>query len=166
MPQSRYHHRKCAPLPTRQRSPVARPDERLSFKSLWECEPIDRVKLVWSGVPSTLVKRVASEMHLSIPAVSQIVGLPPSTVYRKLAKRAKFNTDQGERILGLARLIGQVQTVVIESGVSRSFQAGAWVARWVNSPQPSLEGWFPRDLMDLDVGRQLVFAAVARIHPS
>ena len=125
---------------------------------------MDRVNLIRGGIPSVLVKRLALEMHLSVPEVSRIAGLAPTTVLRKLEKHAKFNTNQGERILGLARLIGQVQAVVCESGENRRGHAGRWVAEWVNSPLPSLDGWRPRDLMDLDAGRELISAAVARIH--
>lgn len=44
---------------------------------------------------SALIKRVAAE----------IISLSSSTVFWKLAQGAKFNTNRGERIIGLERLI-------------------------------------------------------------
>lgn len=92
-----------------------------------------------------------------------MVGLAPSTMLRKVATRTKLNVNQSERVLGLARLIGQVEAVVGGSRRRHGFHAAMWVAQWLNVPQPSLADWRPRDLMDTDVGRQLVFSAVARM---
>ncbi len=163
MLQRRRVRQRHSPLSARQRLSSALRGDRLSPVRLWECEPMDRVSLIRDGVPSVLVKRLASEMRLSVAEASRLAGLAPTTVLRKLAKQARLNTYQGERVLGLARLIGQVHAETCKAGQRRGFHAGRWVAQWLNSPLPSLSGWRPRDLMDLDVGRELIFAAIARM---
>lgn len=62
----------------------------------------------------------------------------------------------GERVLCGARLFGQVQNIVEESGDPQGFDASAWMSRWLNEPLPAFGGVRPLDLLDTIEGEALV----------
>lgn len=66
-------------------------------------------------------------------------------------------------MFGVASLIGQVQTMIEESGNPEGFNAAEWVARWIDRPLPALGGQRPAELMDTSDGRVLVSNIVARM---
>lgn len=49
------------------------------------------------------------------------------------------SSDEG-RMLGIASLIAQIQTMIEESGDPLGFDAENWVARWLDRPLPALGG--------------------------
>jgi uncharacterized protein (DUF2384 family) len=63
----------------------------------------------------------------------------------------------------MAKLVGQVQAMVEQSGDPTGFDAAKWVARWVNEPSPALGGKSPATYMDAVEGQELVFNLVARM---
>jgi len=65
-------------------------------------------------------------------------------------------------VLGMGRLVGQVQRMVEESGRPEGFDAAAWVARWMERPVPALAGRRPAELMDTAEGQALVANVLAR----
>ena len=77
-------------------------------------------------------------------------------------KRA-LSQDEGERVLGMARLVGLVETIVHESGNAEGFDAARWVARWLERPHPALAGRRPAELMDTAEGREILFKLVGQM---
>lgn len=63
----------------------------------------------------------------------------------------------------MARLVGQIQAIVEESGDPEGFDAAAWLSRWLNEPLPALGGVCPLDMLDTIEGQSLVSASLARI---
>jgi hypothetical protein len=59
------------------------------------------------------------------------VGLARATVDRKVQRDDVLDAEEGERAMGIARLVGQAQTMVEESGDPRGFDAGRWLASLV-----------------------------------
>ena len=53
--------------------------------------------------------------------------------------------------------------MVAESGEPAGFDAGAWLARWLTEPLPSLGGTRPADLLDTMEGQGLVSTALAQL---
>lgn len=74
-----------------------------------------------------------------------------------------LNQDESERVLGIARLVGQVDNMVRESGNPEGFNAATWVAKWLDRPQPALGGMRPAELMDTADGRGIVSDLIARM---
>jgi len=91
------------------------------------------------------------------------IGLVRATVNRKLRDQQVLNQDESERVLGIARLVGQVSTVVQESGNPEGFDAAKWVAAWLDRPLQALGGKRPAELMDTADGRGIVSDLVARM---
>jgi uncharacterized protein (DUF2384 family) len=84
-------------------------------------------------------------------------------VDRKVRENKRLSPDESSRVLGMARLVGQVQAMVEESGRPEGFDAAAWVARWLDRPLPALAGQRPAELMDTAEGQGIVANLAARM---
>ena len=67
------------------------------------------------------------------------------------------------RVIGLARLVGQVETMVRESGDPAGFDAARWVSAWLKQPNPALGGRRPIELMDTVTGQEVVSGLLTRM---
>ena len=91
------------------------------------------------------------------------IGVSKATMTRKIDKGQKLSLGEGEKVLGIAMLLGQVETMLAESGGPEGFHAAAWMARWMDRPQPTLGGQRPGELVDTADGRALVSDLLARM---
>jgi putative toxin-antitoxin system antitoxin component (TIGR02293 family) len=136
---------------------------RLPLASVYGFDALERIELVKGGVPAGLLVRISEDMAIPKDRLYATIGLARATVNRKLRARQVLSREEGERVLGMARLVGQVETIVRESGNPEGFDAAKWVAAWLERPQPALGGRRPGELMDTADGRSLVHDLVARM---
>jgi uncharacterized protein (DUF2384 family) len=66
-------------------------------------------------------------------------------------------------VIGLMKLIGQVRTIVEQSGDPIDFDAAQWVGRWIEKPNHALGGRPPAELMDTVAGQELVAGLIAKM---
>ena len=131
--------------------------------SLYALAPMGRVALVKEGVPSEALGLLAADMGITKEQLYATLGVPRATMERKVRQRRRLNQDEGERVVGVARLVGQVEQMVRESGDLEGFDAPRWVAVWLGRPVPALGGARPGDLMDTAEGREIVSSLVAQM---
>jgi putative toxin-antitoxin system antitoxin component (TIGR02293 family) len=131
--------------------------------SLVPFDVLERIELVKTGVPAGILTVIANDMAISRDQLYATIGLARATVNRKLREQQLLNQDESERVLGIARLINQVDTIVRESGDAERFDAAKWVARWLDRPHPALGGRRPAELMDTADGRSLVSDLVGQM---
>lgn len=136
---------------------------RAPVATLYPSEPLERINLVREGVPAYAVEVISEEMAISKEKLYATLGLPRATINRKLRAKQLLNQDESERVLGIWRLVGQVDTIVKQSGNPADFDAAKWVARWLDRPHPALGGRRPGELMDTAEGRTLVSDLIARM---
>jgi len=136
---------------------------RLDYVQLFKAAPMDRITLVKSRLPASQAKAILSDLAMPSGSASRALHVSVSTLNRKTKTREALTQDESERVLGLARLIGQVQSMVDESGDPSGFDAREWTARWLSEPLPALGGTRPIDLMDTMEGQSLVADTLARI---
>jgi putative toxin-antitoxin system antitoxin component (TIGR02293 family) len=141
--------------------PVAR--REFDYFTIYRSAPLDRIKRVKAGVSAAEAKEILCDLAIPSGRISAVLGIPASTLNRKAKGAQKLSTDEGERVLGLAKLVGQVQAMVEDSGDPKGFDARAWTAHWLNEPLPALGGARPVDLMDTMEGQGLVSDMLARI---
>ena len=122
----------------------------------------ERVEAVKGGLPSGLVYVLADNMHIPKEQLMSTLGLARATIQRKAAQHRPLNTDESSRVLGMTRLIGQVQAMVDESGDLRGFDAARWVADWLQQPLPALGGRTPAHYMDTAEGQAVVARLLAQ----
>jgi len=133
------------------------------YSALYRAAPMERIRQARNGIPAVEAKEILSDLAVPLGRIYEVVRIPVSTLNRKAKDAKRLSADESERILGLARLVGQAQTMVEESGDPRGFDARAWTARWLSEPLPALGGARPIDLMDTMEGQGLVSDTLARI---
>jgi hypothetical protein len=91
---------------------------------------MQRVKIVKKGVPARYTGVLAAGMRMSKDKFYSTVGLPRATVDRKVRANKRLNLDESERVIGIARLVGQAQSLVQDSGGPADFDGARWLAEW------------------------------------
>ena len=130
--------------------------------ALYRATHVQRVKLVKKGVPARYTNLLAAGMCVSKDKLYRTVGLSRATVDRKVRVNKRLNPDESERVMGIARLVGQAQSLVQESGGPSDFDAARWLAEWLDRPLPALGGRRPAEFMDTAEGRALVSDLLAQ----
>ena len=116
---------------------------------------IERAELVKRGLPARAVQEMSAAMGVPREQLMRAVGLARSTVERKLAARGRLSESESEKLVGLSRLIGQVDAMVRESGEAPvRFDAARWFAAWMGEPVAALGGLRPQQLLDTADGRE------------
>jgi len=126
------------------------------FGDVYRADPSVRIFTIKSGVTADTFGRIARSMDLSKEQLGKTLGLPVTTVDRKVKSGEALTAEQGERLISVARLIGQVQAMVEQSGNPEGFDAAHWLGAWLDEPLPALGGDCPANLMDTAEGRSVV----------
>lgn len=127
-----------------------------NFTRVYTAPSEEIIDAIHGGVSARQFKNIASKMHAPMEQFYKSLGIPKSTVERKASVDGPLTADQSERALGLARLIGQVENMVRESGDPAGFDAARWVWNWLNQPMPALGGKLPVTYMDTIEGQRIV----------
>lgn len=133
------------------------------YVMMFRVTPLERIDLVRKGISAASVRETSADMGVSIAQLLTMLGLLPATANRCLKVNAPLPVAYSERIVGLYRLIGQVENMVTESGDVSGFSAARWLASWLEQPLPALGNEKPTDLMDTIEGQRLVAGLLARI---
>lgn len=137
--------------------PLELHDGRLTdFTGMYAAPPHVRVGWVRKGVRAAELKDMIGRMGVAQEALLKQLKLSAATVNRKARRDEGLSSEDSERVMGVARLIGQVQTMVEESGDPEGFDAARWVARWLETPLPALGGETPGSYMDTMQGQAMI----------
>lgn len=123
----------------------------------------ERVLRIRNGVRASDVPRVANRMHISKEFLVKALGFSRSAIDRKVKQRKYLPVDQAERVLGLVRLIGQVEAMIVQSGQADGFDPACWTGQWLQQPTPALGGRCPAEFSDTILGQELLSALLARM---
>jgi putative toxin-antitoxin system antitoxin component (TIGR02293 family) len=137
--------------------------EASSYASIYSMGRLDRIGMVKEGLPARLLTTLAGDMHVSRERLYVWMGIARTTANRKVKQGDVLSQDESERALGIARLVGQVQKIVSESGHPEGFDAATWTANWLDEPNAALGGRAPGEFMDTADGRALVAGLVAQM---
>lgn len=121
-----------------------------------------RAQLVKKGVSPGVIPVLARDMNYDQGELVSLLGVPRATFQRKLRDQKPLDLSASERVLGVMRIVGQVQQMVEESGVSEGFDASAWVGHWLEQPLPALGGKAPAEFMDTAPGQELISQLLAQ----
>lgn len=135
----------------------------LGFVNLYSAQPTERIKLIRDGVPANFVVIISKSMGITKESLFNTLRLPRATIDRKVSNNQVLPPEQGERVIGMAKLVGQVQVMVEQSGYPAGFDAAKWVARWMEEPSPALGGEKPATYMDTIEGQKLVSNLIAKM---
>ena len=73
----------------------------------------------------------------------QSINVSRAAVNRMARRGQPLAVAEAERVLGVAKLIGQVHQLVEESGEAAEFSAAAWLSNWLLQPLPAFGGALP-----------------------
>lgn len=134
-----------------------------SHREVYRLEPTERIQLVRSGVPASELGRFASDMDIPKTRVCEWLHISRTTASRKAKDDHLLSQDESERAVSLSRLVGQVEQIVAESGDPEGFDAGKWLARWLDESNAALGGRKPAEYLDTADGRDLVSRLIAQM---
>jgi uncharacterized protein (DUF2384 family) len=134
-----------------------------SFRDVYFLPAVERDTLVKAGVPSEFAVVLIDSMGVSKDRFYKVLNISRSTLERKLQASADMNTAESERVIGLSKLIGQVQAMVAESGEPKGFDAARWFAAWMAEAAPALGGRKPEELLETADGREAISRLLAQM---
>jgi putative toxin-antitoxin system antitoxin component (TIGR02293 family) len=126
------------------------------FQAVFLSTPHERIAAIKQGVPAVHLNVLAECMSTSKEFLVNMLGLPRTTLNRKIGEQQPLSLAESERVLGLASLIGQAQNMVLESGNTTDFDAAQWLSGWLVSPLPALGNTKPAAYMDTVEGQKLM----------
>lgn len=135
----------------------------LAYLELYRAEPSDRIRIVKEGISAWVAKRLVVDLYVEQQILFPALNLSTATVNRKAARNEALASDEGERVVGVAKLVGQLEAILEESGDPKGFDAKAWISAWLREPLPALGGARPLDMLDTMEGQSLVSNALARV---
>jgi putative toxin-antitoxin system antitoxin component (TIGR02293 family) len=138
-------------------------DKALSYITVYRASPLERIDMIRRGIPASEAKRLFAELPIGQGAGFKALNLSTATVNKKAKQGAMLSPEESERIVGFAKLVGQLEAMIQDSGDPTNFDARAWMARWLAEPLPAFGGARPADLMDTMEGQGLVSGALAKI---
>jgi putative toxin-antitoxin system antitoxin component (TIGR02293 family) len=142
---------------------VRRLPTALSYLAVYRASPLERISMIKRGVRATDAKHVIADLSIAQGTALKALNLSQATVNKKAKQGRTLSPDESERVIGLARLVGQLEAIVQESGNAQAFDATAWMSRWLNEPLAALGGVRPIDLMDTMEGQSVVSTALAQM---
>ncbi len=145
------------------RSPAAEKPSALSYITIYRATPLERINLIRRGVRAAEAKRLFAELPIGQGAGFKALNLSTATVNKKARHGETLSPEESERIVGFAKLVGQLEAMIQDSGDPANFDSRAWMARWLTEPLPAFGGARPADLMDTMEGQGLVAAALEKI---
>lgn len=134
-----------------------------SYLLFYLAEPLTRVNIIKEGLSPGFLDDLSRHMGMPKERLLPTLGIARATVSRKARQAKPLSSDDSERALGMARLVGQVEAMVQESGDPTGFNAAEWVAQWLEQPLAALGGKRPADFMDTAEGQSIVSNLVARM---
>ena len=133
------------------------------YVTYWDASLVDNIARVRRGIPAKMLDTFAVDMRVPKEQVYEWARISRATANRKLKAGDTLSLDESERALGIARLIGQVEKIVTESGTDPTFNAALWTAEWLKRPNPALGSKLPGEFLDTADGRALVSALVSQM---
>ncbi len=135
----------------------------LSYITVYRASPLERIDMIRRGIPASEAKRIFAELLIGQGVGFKALNLSTATINKKAKHGDTLSPQESERIVGFAKLVGQLEAMIQDSGDPTNFDARAWMARWLTEPLPAFGGARPADLVDTMEGQDLVSAALAKV---
>jgi putative toxin-antitoxin system antitoxin component (TIGR02293 family) len=134
----------------------------VAYAEIFHAEPYERVEMIRHGVPAAAVRDMIETIPIASGDLLKSLRLSPATLSRKIKEDANLSAEDSERVIGVARLIGQVQAMAVDADAP-DFDAARWTASWLQEPVPALGGARPVDLLDTMEGQGIVSRLLAQM---
>lgn len=115
--------------------------------------PAARIKQVRDGLPYAALERIREYLDLTTEELARAVAISPRTLARR-KEEDRLKLEESDRIARLARVL--VHAVGVMGSAEKA-------SRWLKRPNPTLDGLSPLEVLDTDLGSQLVDELLTRI---
>ena len=125
-----------------------------------------QIDTVRSGIPAQFLSALSADMNVSKEQLFDWTNIARATANRKIAANAALSVEESERAFSVAKLIGQVATMVGEphnTDGAATFDAASWTAQWLGEPNNALGGVAPGEYLDTAEGRALIAQLLAQM---
>jgi putative toxin-antitoxin system antitoxin component (TIGR02293 family) len=139
---------------------------KFSYLKVYRASPLERISWIKRGIPAAEAKRLFVDLLIGQGVGFKALNLSTATVNRKAKQGKILSREESERVVGFAKLVGQLEAMIEESGDPTGFDARAWMARWLTEPLPAFGGARPADLIDTMEGQAMVSSALAMLQSS
>lgn len=119
-----------------------------------ECDPMQLLKALQAGLPSTTLNRFKRAAGLADQDVASLLHIGGRTLTRIRASKRRLPADLSDRLYAVASAYAQAERVFGD----RKSAIG-----WLNEPQFALADRPPRELLSTELGRRQVAALLDRI---
>ena len=134
-----------------------------AFLAVFRAQPIQRITLAKEGLKARDAQAMLARFPIPANEICKALNISRASLGRKAARDKRLSAAESERLLGLAKLAGQVQFMVTESGRAEGFVSESWLSTWLMAPLPALCGGRPVDLIDTMEGQDLVSTFLAQM---
>ena len=127
--------------------------------------PLELMETERNGVSGQLLKDLARRMDIPLLKLYEMVGVPKATAEKKAASKALVSGAGGQAALGIAKLLAIAEDIVANSTAeeAKHFDAGQWLGRWIEKPQPALGNRRPAEMLDTPTGISMVSKVLGAI---
>lgn len=133
------------------------------YRAVYDAAPTDRIGVIKKGVPARKAKQFFTCFHFDQKIMFDALNLKTATVNKKAVKDEALSIEDSERVIGLVKLVGQVQTMVEESGDPEGFDAHEWLSAWLRHPLPAYGGVKPIEYLDTMEGQAMISRTLAQM---
>lgn len=133
------------------------------YAQFYQATSLERIHQIRDGVPARVLVQTGEDMGVTKEKMVTLLSFSRATVNRRIQSQETLPAEYSERIIGLQKLVGQVEVMVAESGDPAGFNAAHWVAAWLERPMPALNNARPADFMDTMEGQALVSSLLAKM---
>ncbi len=122
--------------------------------SIVDESPAARIRAIRAGTEAGQLVHAADMLGVSRETIFGLVGLPPSTANRKIARGETLEPAVTERLARLA---------VVEQQAAEAFGDATLARDWLRSPNTALGGATPLSMLDTEFGSREVSRILAAI---
>jgi putative toxin-antitoxin system antitoxin component (TIGR02293 family) len=133
------------------------------YLHMFKASPSERIAIMRKGIPAETLVITGQDMGMPKERLLAFLQFPRTTINRRISKKESLPPEFSERMIGLQKLIGQVESIMADSEVPQDFNAAHWVAQWLEQALPALGNAKPADYMDTVEGQELVASLLARM---
>lgn len=136
----------------------------LDFREVFQATPVKRIDLIRAGVNAADFKTFVGTLDIQQEKIFGMLDIATATVNRKASRNEPLSREDSEKVVGMAKLIGQVETMLDESGdpaAMPDFDAARWLTWWMGQPVPALGGASPSQYMDTIEGQAMIARLLA-----
>lgn len=124
---------------------------------------MQRLQLLRDGLSARDAEAILASLQLADGMAWKALRLSRAMVAAKASRDESLAAPEAERVVGVAKLIGQVQQMVEESEELKGFSAAAWLGSWLVTPLPALGGELPVHLLDTMEGQGLLSKTLSQM---